>query len=312
MKPEQQHKMKSTPIYNEGFVHGNGIKLHYLDWGGTGQPLVLIHGFGDSPYLFEELASSLQSNFRIIAYSKRGHGKSEVVNTDYDNLALVSDLKLLLDSLKIDKANLLGWSMAGNDITEFAIRHPERTNKLIYVESGYDLSEEAFKSIQKTIPRSPFPNKAELSTLDAYRKWYHKFWFSDVEWNPTLEANLIATTQVNPDNSVTVIPNDSISSLIMRSAMSYHRDYTMIQSPALAIYTKTFFVPPVKDESVVARYENLEKNIISPWRSSNMDHIKAELKNVTIKEWSEGSHTSLIFLGKDSLVASINAFLLHE
>lgn len=304
--------MGSTPIYKEGFVQGNGIKLHYLDWGGTGQPLVLIHGFGDSPYLFEDLASSLHNNFRIIAYSKRGHGKSEVVNSDYDNLSLVSDLQLLLDSLKIGKAHLLGWSMGGNDITEFAIRHPERTNKLIYVESGYDLSDEAFKNILKTIPQSPFPSVADLSTLDAYRKWYHKFWFSDVEWNPTLEANLKATTQVNPDSSVTIIPNDSISSMIMKSAMSYHRDYTMIQSPALAIYAKPFFVPPVNDEPVVVAYENMEKDIISPWRLSNINRMKAELKNVTIKEWSEGSHTSLIFLSKDSLVASINAFLLEE
>ena len=45
------------------------------------------------------------------------------------NSTLVSDLKLPLDSLEIQKANLLGWSWAGNEITEFAIRHPERINK---------------------------------------------------------------------------------------------------------------------------------------------------------------------------------------
>lgn len=298
-------------IYQEGFIQGNGVKLQYLDWGGSGQPLVLIHGLGDSPYIFSDMASSLRNNFRIIAYSRRGHCKSEAIDSGYDNPILVSDLKLLLDSLKISKANLLGWSMGGNEITEFAIRYPERTNKLIYFESGYDLSEEAFKKILKTIPQSLFPDSKNLRTLDTYRKWYHKIWFADVDWNPTLEANLKATTQVNPNSSVTTIPNDSISKILLESAMSYHRDYKMIQAPVLAIYTKRFFVPPVNEENIVSLYEDMEKNIINPWRLSSMNSINSELKNVIIKEMPFGSHTSFIFLSRDSLIESINSFLLN-
>jgi pimeloyl-ACP methyl ester carboxylesterase len=307
-----QNQMETRPPYKEDFIQGNGIKLQYLDWGGSGQPLILIHGLGDSPYLFEDIASSLKNNFRIIAYSKRGHCKSKITVTDYDNCALVSDLKLLVDSLKITKANLLGWSMGGNEITEFAIKYSERTNKLIYFEAGYDLSEEAFKNIIKTIPQSPFPAGSDLCSLDAYRKWYHKFWFSDVEWNSTLEANLKATTQVNPDSSITTLPDDSISKILLESAMSYHRDYKLIQAPALAIYTKQFFGPPVKDANVVSTYEEMEKNIISPWRMSNIARMKTELKNITIKQVPFGSHTSFIFLSKDSLIESINSFLLNK
>lgn len=308
---QQQNKMETKPIYQEGFIQGHGVKLQYLDWGGSGQPLVLIHGLGDSPYIFDDLASSLKNNFRIIAYSRRGHCQSETIDTNYDNNTLVSDLKLLLDSLKISKANLLGWSMGGNEITEFAIRYPERTNKLIYFESGYDLSEEAFKKILKTIPKSPFPDSSDLCTIDSYRKWYHNFWFPDVDWNPTLEANLKASTQINPDGSVTTIPNDSIFKKLLELAMSYHRDYKLIQAPALAMYTKQFFVPPVKDDDVVAAYEEMEKNIINPWRLSNIARIRTELKNVIIKEMPEGSHVSFIFLSTDSLVKSINSFLLN-
>ena len=253
----------------------------------------------------------MRTNFRIIAYSRRGHCKSEASNSDYSNSTLVSDLKLLLDSLEIDKANLLGWSWAGNEITEFAIRYPERTNKLIYFESAYDLSDEAFRNILKTLPRSPFADSLDLRNFNAYREWYHKFWFADIEWNPILEANLKATTQVGSDETVTTIPNDNISKLLLESGMSYHRDYKMIQAPALVIYTKHFFVPPVKDDKIVSVYKEMEKNIISPWRLSSMNQIKSELKNVTIKEMPLGSHTSFIFLNGDSLVKSINAFLLN-
>ena len=302
--------METKPLYTEDFIQTNGIKLHYLDWGGSGQTLILIHGLGDSPYIFQDLAASLRKNFRIIAYSRRGHCKSEVTEMLFDNSTLVSDLKLLLDSLNITKANLLGWSMGGNEITEFAIRYPQRTNKLIYFEAGYDLSDEAFTNILKTLPKSPLPDNSDLRTLDSYREWYHNYWFADVDWNAALEANLKATTRINPDSSVGIIPNDSIFKMFLETAKGYHRDYKMVQAPALAIYTKPFFVPPVKNENIVSAYGEMEKNIINPWRLSNMNRIREELRNITIKEMSIGSHTSLLFLSRDSIIECIDSFLL--
>lgn len=307
---QPQNQMETKPPYHEYFIRANGIKLHYLDWGGAGQTLILIHGLGDTPYIFADLAASLRKNFRIIAYSRRGHCKSEATDMLFDNSILVSDLKLLLDSLNIIKANLLGWSMGGNEITEFAIRYPERTNKLIYFESGYDLSDEAFNNILKTIPKSPLPDSLDLKTFDAYRKWYHNYWFADVDWNPSLEANLKASTQINTDSTVRTIPNDYIFKMLLETAKSYHRDYKLVQAPALAIYTEPFFVPSVENENIVSAYTEMEKNIINPWRLSNMSRIRAEIKNITIKKMSMGSHTSLLFLSRDSIIECIDSFLL--
>ena len=304
--------MEKKPDYEENFIQGNGIQLHYLDWGGSGQPLVLIPGLGDSPYIFLDIASKLSKNFRIIAYSRRGHCKSVANDGRYDIFTLVEDLKLLLDSLNIEKANLLGWSMGGNEITEFAIRYPERIQKLIYFEAGYDLSEEAFKSILSTIPESAFPDNAGFKSPADYKKWYHNFWFSDIEWNPTLEANLLATMLVNPDGSITPIPDDRLSNNILKSVMSYKRNYTSIQAPALAIYAKQWLYPPAKDEKILSIYESMEKDIVVPWRLRNINKMKAELKDLTILEVPNGSHTSFIFLSKDSLVNSINTFLLEK
>jgi len=306
-----RNQMKVTkPAYHEDFIVSNGIKLHYLDWGGSGQALILIHGLGDSPYIFEDLASSLSADHRVIAYSRRGHCKSETDNLSFDNSTLVSDLKLLLDSLKIDKANLLGWSMGGNEITEFAIQYPDRTNKLIYFESGYDLSDTAFEVILNTIPKSLFPDSVQMSSLNAYRNWYHNFWFPDIDWNSTLETNLQASIHINPDSSIATIPDDSISKAILRSAMNYQRNYDKVRAPALVIYTEEFFHAPHGDSNTIKIYENLEKNIIGPWRQNNIQRIQTQFKKATIKTVS-GSHASFIFLSKKSLIESINDFLLY-
>ena len=72
---QQQNQMETNPLYREDFIRANGIKLHYLDWGCPGQTLILIHGLGDSTYIFHDLAASLRKNFRIIAHSRRGHCK---------------------------------------------------------------------------------------------------------------------------------------------------------------------------------------------------------------------------------------------
>lgn len=302
----------SKKAFTEHFIHGKTIKLHYLDWGGAGEPLILIHGLGDSPFLFEELADALKAHFRIIAYSKRGHCKSETSNSSYDNSTLVSDLKLLLDSLQIPKANFLGWSMGGNEITEFAIQYPERTNKLIYFEAGYDLSEESFKAMLDYLPKSFFADTSELVSLDAYRKWYHGFWFPDVDWNSTLESNLQACININPDSSITTIPNDEISRSILQSAMNYQRSYDKVISPALVLYTNSFFKAANTDSTTTAIYDNLEKEIVNQWRQSSMNRIKNEMKKATIKVISKGSHTSFIFLSKDEIVQSIKSFLLEK
>jgi len=307
-----KQKQLNEKTYTEHFIHGQTVKLHYLDWGGSGEPLILIHGLGDSPFLFEELANSLKIHFRVIAYSKRGHCKSETSDSSYDNSTLVSDLKLLLDSLQIPKANLLGWSMGGNEITEFAIQYPERTNKLIYFEAGYDLSEEPFKVMLNAISKSAFANSADLTSVNAYKKWYHDFWFPDVEWNSTLESNLQVSIQINPDSSIRAIPNDTVSKVILQSAMNYHRHYDKVLAPALMLYTNSFFVAARNDSVTSAIYDNLEKEIINPWRQSSMNRIKNEMKNATIKIISKGSHVSFIFLSKDEIVQSIDSFLLTQ
>src|SRR5262245_3884193 len=83
---------KDPAPHQSAFVRVNGVRLNYLDWGGDGPPLVLVHGFGDSPHVFDDLAAQLRGDFRVIAYARRGHGQSDAPSGPYDIATLVEDL----------------------------------------------------------------------------------------------------------------------------------------------------------------------------------------------------------------------------
>src|SRR5688500_20165178 len=58
------------------FITVNGLRLHYLDWGGTGRPLILVHGLDRHAHTFDHVAPHFRSRFRVIAADMRGHGES--------------------------------------------------------------------------------------------------------------------------------------------------------------------------------------------------------------------------------------------
>jgi alpha-beta hydrolase superfamily lysophospholipase len=63
--------------HKSGFVTVNGVRLNYLDWGGSGPTLILLHGFGDNPHLYDDFAPAFTDRFRVIAYARRAEGDSE-------------------------------------------------------------------------------------------------------------------------------------------------------------------------------------------------------------------------------------------
>ena len=152
--------------HRSAFVAGDGVRLNYLDWGGNGPPLVMIHGIANSPHIFDESALLLTDHFRVLAYARRGHGQSDAPSGPYDFEALVSDLRHLLDNLGIERIYLLGWSMGGDEITEFAGRYPERVEKLVYLEGGYDWSDASFFEPSTKILAVNSADPATLRSLD--------------------------------------------------------------------------------------------------------------------------------------------------
>src|SRR5215207_431877 len=130
----------SNPISD--FVNVNGIRLHYLDWGGTGPTLIFLTGMGASAYIFDKFAPRFTDKFHPLALTRRGHGDSDYPETGYDADTLVEDIRQFMDALHVEKAVLVGHSLAGVELTHFTATYPHRVEKLVYLDALDDRRKE--------------------------------------------------------------------------------------------------------------------------------------------------------------------------
>lgn len=106
------------------------IKQFYVERG-HGVPLILLHGNGESCEYFSRQIDVFSSRYHVFALDTRGHGKTPRGERPFTIRQFAEDLLEFMDGQQIDKAHLLGFSDGGNIAMVFAIRHPERVNRLI-------------------------------------------------------------------------------------------------------------------------------------------------------------------------------------
>jgi pimeloyl-ACP methyl ester carboxylesterase len=153
----------------EGFVNLNGVKLHYLDWGGTGKALVLLTGLGATSKYYGGLAPKLTKRFKVLGLTRRGHGQSDRP-AEYNLDILVEDIRHFLDAMDIKQAILVGHSMAGFEMPLFAIRYPQRVEAIVFMDAIYPKmdSEPDFSDDPTNALPSVEPSADDFASLDAY------------------------------------------------------------------------------------------------------------------------------------------------
>lgn len=110
--------------------------ITYYEEAGSGDPLVLIMGIGGDLQGWALTAPALAKQFRVITYDNRGAGRTSAPDKPYSIAGMADDLAALLDALKIEKAHILGYSMGGMIAQEFALKYPNRLDKLVLLGTG--------------------------------------------------------------------------------------------------------------------------------------------------------------------------------
>jgi len=122
----------------EKFIQSNGIKLHYLDFGGDGIPMIFMQSFHEDAFEWYtgEMAGIAEEhipNYRVFAVTRRGWGKSDDPGWGYDVATQAEDLLGFMAALDLKKAILVGRIPANQDMIWIAEHHPERISALIMI-----------------------------------------------------------------------------------------------------------------------------------------------------------------------------------
>jgi len=122
-----------TPAEPTGWIETlNGVHLYY-EFHGTGEPLVLLHGFSGSSQDWAPSTAAFRGGFQLLVPDLRGHGRSSVLSKPFRHDEAAADLLALLDRLQIDTCKGLGISAGGNVLLHMATRQPERVKAMVLV-----------------------------------------------------------------------------------------------------------------------------------------------------------------------------------
>jgi len=154
---------------NSGYAPVNGIKVYYEVYG-EGRPVVLLHGaFMTIEGNWGQLIPELSKTRKVIAIEMQGHGHTPFSDRKLAVSTLANDVKGVMDYLKIDSADIAGYSMGGSVAYQFAIQNPHRLRKLVIISSTYKSSgwlpeiANAFKNMKPEL----FANSPMKTAYDA-------------------------------------------------------------------------------------------------------------------------------------------------
>jgi pimeloyl-ACP methyl ester carboxylesterase len=291
------------------FININGVKHHYLDWGGNGETVLLLAGLGNTAHIFESFGSALANDHRVLALTRRGHGQSDSPMSGYDTATRVEDIRAFLDSLGITNVALIGHSIAGDEITLFSAKYPERTKAAIYIDAGYD--RRMLKQLNARNPlRITFPRNLThsyqnyVSFMRASEPALNEFWQQRV-------ADFDAQIKRLNDGSVEVRTSPKIYAHYHTEMSRFHADYRRVRAPVVAIYAtseKHPAIPTFIGAQMREQAHRFWKDVRMPFAREQIRMFQEALPDATVIELEETDH--FCFISREvEVIAHIRSFL---
>ena len=136
----------SIPI--DEWVTVDGLSFHYRDWGGSGQPLMLLHGLASTCHIWDLVAPLLAQDHSVIALDQRGHGESAKPNEGYDFTSVSKDVLSVIAQRGGEAPVVVGHSWGGSVALEMAVRAPEAVKGMVWVDGGMINASARYSSVE--------------------------------------------------------------------------------------------------------------------------------------------------------------------
>jgi non-heme chloroperoxidase len=281
-----------------------GVSVEVLDWGGTGEPVVLLAGLGNTAHVFDDLAPLLTDRHHVIGITRRGFGASSQPSAGYDIAQRVTDVLAVLDSLGLGSVHLVGHSIAGDELTGFAARHPSRVRRLVYLDAASD------HRVQIAGARPPLPPISSRDSASPTSLTALSARLGQAVPEAEIRATVIFGATGRPERDVTPAP---IFAAIM--AGLEQPPYRRVRAPALAIYSRYDSPEAVLSESWWAALDSAARATATITLRAMSDRSAAARREFangvahgTTLELSGANHYVWL-THRDEVVAAIRTFL---
>jgi pimeloyl-ACP methyl ester carboxylesterase len=147
--------VQSPTLAARAFADVPGARLSYIDSGGSGVPIVLMHAATGSSRVWEhQLPAFTAAGYRVIAYDRRGHGDTSV-QASSPSAAAADDLDNLMTHLRIGRFHLLGTAAGGIVSMDYALSFPHRLRSLVIANSIIGIQDEEYLALGRRLRPSP-------------------------------------------------------------------------------------------------------------------------------------------------------------
>jgi pimeloyl-ACP methyl ester carboxylesterase len=150
----------TDPVRRE-CIAPDGVRLNYLDWGGSGDPIVFLHGGALTAHSWDLVCIGLRDSYRCIALDLRGHGDSEW-SDDYRIETAAADVAAVVATLSVASCHVVGMSLGGNVAAHFAGAYPARASSLTLVDVGPGVDFEATRSLRNFVDEAQDVGNLEM------------------------------------------------------------------------------------------------------------------------------------------------------
>jgi len=149
-------------------VQLNGLDMHYEERG-SGDPLLLLHGFGSCGADWRAIAEAMSRHYRVITVDLRGHGWSTNPANSFSMRQSADDIAALLDRLGLRRVRAMGISAGGMTLLHLANRQPDRIEALVLIGATTHVPDEARAIMRAVSPESLPPPVLEMFRTCATR-----------------------------------------------------------------------------------------------------------------------------------------------
>ena len=219
------HPSTSNQGPTEEWAEVGDLRVRYLDWGGSGPPVMALHGLASSANWYDLVAPRLREQYRIIAPDQRGHGQTTQAAEGYDWQTLAGDVIGLVDHLGFPRVAVFGHSWGAGVALNVAARFPDRVAALGLIDGGFSRSTGTSSSWEEVRSRAT-PRDVSGTRQEFLERLRTQLSFC---WNDQVERIVQTMVYEDQDGQMRDILRQENHIQVMRS---------MWEEPASDVYAK--------------------------------------------------------------------------